>query len=106
MLEKIYAESHIEIEDENTKKFLLKMCEMEKMAKEKYGEDSYRYYTIGQHDILREVLKLPNKLFTIGTTKDESLVVIILFPVKANGELYSAKIDEETGVPYLLMESK
>ena len=106
MLEKIYPESYIDIEEENVKNFLIELSKMEKNVKEKYGEDFYRPYMIGIHDIVREILNLPNKVFTIGMNTDESLVRLIFFPIEPNKKSYDVKRHEETREPYLLIESE
>lgn len=103
---KVYSYGYILVEDEKEVEFLINAVDSSERVKKLYGEEFYQHYVIGQHDMLRAFFKLPDELFGIRINEDRTAVVITLFEIKPNKEMYYGEIDTEIGVPYILVESE
>ena len=106
-LKRVYCEdgAYYPINDDINKEWL-SLATMEEKAKEILSEEEYRVFIDYSHRIIREMFGIPNKIFGIQISNDETEARIILFPKEYDGALYELHIDEELDKPYILIDEE
>lgn len=104
-MKRLYCENVIyyPANDEINKEWLV-LANMEEKAEELLSEEDYRIFITYSHKTIREMVGLPNKLFTFQIYENDTKARIIIFPKEPDGNKYKGHIDEETKQPYILIE--
>lgn len=100
---RIYASELISFKREDIIQELLSLNKTLVKARGKMDEVSYDELVIKNNNLMRKVLKLPNKIFTLAVTTDNKPVLFV-FDKEPDGKDYDVFWDEK--VPYIVVEEQ
>lgn len=102
-MKRIYCDEICNPKTEEATEFLLTMYDNAMTAQEYFDEDEYKTWVRIFYNNVREKLKMPNKVFSIVKSRDNTQAQIVLFPIKPDGTYYKVCHDEELNLPYILV---
>lgn len=103
-MEKIYCDEVITPKTKEATEFLVKMYDHAKAAQNCFDKDNYIIWVSVFYNHIREKLNMPNKVFSLAKSEDNTLAQIILFPKEPDGNYYKTGFDEELKLYYILVE--
>lgn len=102
---RIYCDEVCNPKTEEATEFLLKIYNHAMTAQECLDEDNYKAWVLIFYNFVREKLNMPNKVFSIVKSKDNTQAQIVLFPKEPDGNYYEIGFDEELKLPYILVDN-
>lgn len=103
-MEKIYCDGVCNPTAKEATDFLVKLYDAYAEAKERLDEDRYKSFVFNHNNYIREALNLPNKVFSIVKSLDNTWAQIATFPKEPDGNYYEGGYDEELKNFYILVD--
>lgn len=103
-MERIYCDEICNPTAEEATDFLVNIYDAYTRAKERLDEDEYKSLVFNYNNYIREALGLPNKVFAIVKSSDDTQAAIVIFPKEPDGNYYNGGYDKELENFYILVD--